>query len=151
MPSEIARLTNQLTATLTELARRFNRGTALAELRHACGLNQQEIAVYTGIPLSRVQEIEEGQGEAPCAIEILNWMVVVDERDPCAGDALLLKLRSISDLPEFVTVKEACAWLRRSRNVVYKAVKAGQLPSVRIAGKKIAIPKSALIAKQETE
>ena len=56
---------------------------------------------------------------------------------------------SAADLPAFLSVAEVGRFLRRSPNVIYAAVRTGQLASVRIAGKKIAIPRSALVAATE--
>jgi excisionase family DNA binding protein len=48
----------------------------------------------------------------------------------------------LADLPEFLTVDQVCSYLRVSRNVVYDAVRTGQMPSVRFAGRQIRIPRS---------
>ena len=54
-------------------------------------------------------------------------------------------LTPVSEWPEYFTVKETCVLLRTSKNVVYAAVKSGQLPSRRFAGQLIRIPRSALL------
>ena len=50
----------------------------------------------------------------------------------------------VSDMPEYLTVNEVCAYLRTSRNIVYEAVRSGQLPSRRFAGRLIRIPREVL-------
>jgi excisionase family DNA binding protein len=50
-----------------------------------------------------------------------------------------------SELPEFLTVNEVCAYLTRSKNVVYGAIQSGQLPSRQIAGKKYHIRRADLL------
>jgi excisionase family DNA binding protein len=59
--------------------------------------------------------------------------------------ATITHLTPVSEWPEYFTVKETCAILRTSKNVVYAAVKSGQLPSRCFAGHLIRIPRSALI------
>jgi excisionase family DNA binding protein len=53
-------------------------------------------------------------------------------------------LTPFDDLPTRLSVDEVAAWLRQNRNVVYDAVLTGQLPSARVAGNRIQIPKEAL-------
>jgi excisionase family DNA binding protein len=55
----------------------------------------------------------------------------------------------VSDLPEYLTVNEVCAYLRTSRNVVYDAVRTGQFPSRRFAGRQIRIPRRSTGGRRE--
>lgn len=45
--------------------------------------------------------------------------------------------------PEYLTVEEAAAVLRISRSAAYRAVKTGEIPSVRV-GRRIRVPASAV-------
>jgi excisionase family DNA binding protein len=60
-------------------------------------------------------------------------------------------LTPVSEWPEYFTVKETCAILHTSKNVVYAAVKSGQLPSRCFAGHLIRIPRSALLQSMTEE
>jgi excisionase family DNA binding protein len=51
---------------------------------------------------------------------------------------------TFDSLPELCRPEEAMAFLRVSRNTVYEAVKAGQIPSLKF-GRTIRIPKAALL------
>jgi excisionase family DNA binding protein len=49
-------------------------------------------------------------------------------------------LRERGDLPEVLTVPEVMAVLRLSRNSVYAAIRAGEIPVVRI-GRRLLVPR----------
>lgn len=49
----------------------------------------------------------------------------------------------LADCPDVLTVPEAASILRLSRNGVYAAVQAGQLPVIRM-GRRILVPRAAL-------
>ena len=50
----------------------------------------------------------------------------------------------LDDLPDVLTVEETAAVLRLSRNGTYEAIRAGEIPSLRIK-RRILVPKSALV------
>jgi excisionase family DNA binding protein len=53
-------------------------------------------------------------------------------------------LRRLDDLPAFLTVPEAAAFLRLGRSACYEAVARGEIPSVRL-GAKLRVPRGALL------
>lgn len=52
----------------------------------------------------------------------------------------------MNDYPEMMTPDQAAAFLQVSRDVVYRRLRAGQLPGIRV-GHEWRVPKSELIAK----
>ncbi len=51
--------------------------------------------------------------------------------------------RNLADLPDVLTVPEACSVLRLGRNAMYEVIRTGEIPSLRI-GRRILIPKRVL-------
>lgn len=49
---------------------------------------------------------------------------------------------SLEDLPQYLTPYEVCRFTRRSRGAVYKAIKGGKLPSIRVGGRGYLVPAS---------
>lgn len=54
-------------------------------------------------------------------------------------------VRSIDDLPLFLTVAEVATVLRKGRTATYAAVERGQIPSVRV-GRTLRVPREALLS-----
>ncbi len=53
-------------------------------------------------------------------------------------------MTALADLPELLTVDEVAALYRVSRTSAYDAVRAGDIPSVKI-GRRVRVPKAALL------
>jgi excisionase family DNA binding protein len=53
-------------------------------------------------------------------------------------------LRRLGDLPAFLTVDEAAAFLRLGRTAAYEAATRGELPTVRF-GRRLRVPRGALL------
>jgi excisionase family DNA binding protein len=73
------------------------------------------------------------------------WKDAARRRRRWAQRQRISSATAVEDLPEYLTVHEVCAFLRASKNTVYDAVRTGQLPSRRLVGSKILIPRSALL------
>jgi excisionase family DNA binding protein len=53
-------------------------------------------------------------------------------------------IRRLEDLPAFLTLAEAAAFLRLGRTTVWECVRRGQLPAVRL-GRRLRIPRGGLL------
>ena len=50
----------------------------------------------------------------------------------------------VEHLPQWLTVRQVCAYLGASKNSVYSAIAEGRIPSRRFTSRRILIPRSAL-------
>jgi excisionase family DNA binding protein len=50
----------------------------------------------------------------------------------------------VSEMPRVLTVEQAASWLAISRSAAYRAVRTGELPSLRV-GKRILVPRGRLL------
>jgi excisionase family DNA binding protein len=64
--------------------------------------------------------------------------------------SIITPMTPLSDLPEYLTIREVCAFLRVSKNTVYKSVRSGVLESKQFAERKTLIPRHALEGKAST-